>query len=133
MNDKIKLMEYLVDVAMDHLLTEQSFSPSTETARAKGEANVAWTGCVDRRCGKEKDKYLTALCKEYCKRDSAQEALGKTRGLVGYCNKAKSPKGCVEAVNRTADAWNNRIHKIDERIANLKRDVAKYKAQQARR
>lgn len=127
---QIELMEQLVDVAV---LNEQFFSPSMETARIKGNANVEWTSCFDRRCDDSKDKFDRSLCKEYCKRDSAQEALGKTRGLVGFCNKAKSPKGCVEAVNRTADAWNNRIRSIDQRIANLKREIAKYKAQQARR
>jgi len=124
----IELMEQMVD----DVLLEQ-FNPSMETARIKGEANVEWTGCFERRCEQSEDKFDRTLCKEQCKRDSAQEALGKVRGLVGFCNKAKSPKGCVDAVNRTADAWNNRIRRIDDRIANLKRELAKYRAKQAGR
>ena len=127
---QIELMEKLVDIVV---LNEQFFSPSMATARIKGEANVEWTGCFERRCESAKDKFARDICKEYCKRDSAQEALGKVRGLVGYCNKAKNPKGCIESVNRTADAWNNRISRIDKRIADLKREMDKYKAKQAGR
>jgi len=127
---QIELMEQLVDIAV---LNEQFFNPSMETARIKGQANLGWTDCFERRCEEEKDKFNSSLCKEYCKRDSAQEALGKTRGLVGFCNKAKNPKGCIESVNRTSDAWNNRISRIDSRVADLKRELAKYKAQQAGR
>lgn len=130
LDKKIKLMEQLVDIAV---LNEQFFSPSMETARIKGEANVGWTSCFDRRCQQEKDKFASAICKEYCKRDSAQDALGKIRGLTGFCNKAKSPKGCVEAIRRTADAWSNRVSRIDDRIADLKREMDKYRAKAAGR
>ena len=128
MVDKIKLMEYMVDVALDQL-NEQFFSPSRETARVKGEANVDWTGCVDRRCNKIKGKYPLALCKEYCKRDAATEALSRVRGLSGYCNKSKNPKSCIKSLRRTADAWDNRVSRIDDRIADIKRVINKFKTQ----
>lgn len=125
-----KLIEQLVDIAV---LNEQFFSPSMATAKIKGEANVAWTDCFERRCDTATDKFDRDLCKEYCKRDSAQDALGKVRGLLGYCSKAKNPKGCADSVRKTADAWNNRISRIDRRIGNLKRERDKYKAKLARR
>jgi hypothetical protein len=128
MSKKIKVMEYLVDVALDNL-SEQVFNPSRETARVKGEANVSWTGCADRRCDKAKDKFEMGLCREQCKRDSASEALSRVRGLTGYCNKSKNPRSCVKSLRRTADAWSNRISRIDDRIADIKRDRDKFKTQ----
>ena len=128
MSQKIKTMEYLVDVALDNL-TEQAFNPSRETARVKGEANVSWTGCADRRCDKAKDKFEMGLCREYCKRDAASEAMSRVRGLSGYCNKSKNPRSCVKSLRRTADAWSNRITRIDDRIADIKRDKDKFRAQ----
>jgi len=125
-----KLIEQLVDIAV---LNEQFFSPSMATARIKGEANVGWTDCFERRCDNQKDKFGRDICKEYCKRDSAQDALGKVRGLIGYCNKAKNPKSCADSVRKTADAWQNRISRIDDRIADLKRQLDKYKAKAAGR
>ena len=125
---KFKVVDYMVDVALDNL-NEQFFSPSTETARVKGEANVGWTNCVDRRCDKSKDKYARALCKEHCKRDSASEALSRVRGLSGYCSKSKNPRSCVKSLRRTADAWSNRVSRIDKRISDIKRDMDKFKAQ----
>ena len=130
---KIKVMEYLVDVTLDNLNEQDMFSPSRETARVKGEANVSWTGCVDRRCDHPKDKFDFALCREYCKRDSATEALSRVRGLTGYCNKSKNPRSCVKSLRRTADAWNNRIRRIDKRISEIKRDIDKFKTQAAGR
>jgi len=127
---QIELMEQLVDIAV---LNEQFFSPSMATAKIKGEANVGWTDCYERRCQNNTDKFSRELCKEYCKRDSAQDALGKVRGLTGYCNKAKNPRGCADSIRSTADAWNNRITRIDRRIAELKREQDKYKAKLAGR
>jgi hypothetical protein len=129
MSKKIKVMEYLVDVALDNLNEQEMFNPSRETARVKGEANVSWTGCADRRCDKAKDKFEMGLCREQCKRDAASEALSRVRGLTGYCNKSKNPRSCVKSLRRTADAWSNRISRIDDRIADIKRDRDKFKTQ----
>jgi len=125
---KIKLMEYMVDVSLN-MLSEEVFNPSRETARVKGEANISWTSCADRRCDQSSDKFEMKLCREYCKRDAASEALSRTRGLKGYCNKSKNPRSCVKSLRRTADAWNNRISRIDDRIADIKRAKDKYRAQ----
>lgn len=130
--DKIQLMEYWVDVTLDNL-NEQFFIPSMETARIKGEANIGWTNCYERRCEKSKDEFARDICKEYCKRDAAQDALGKVRGLLGFCPKAKNPKSCADAVRNTARAWDNRISRIDDKIADLKRSYDKYKAKVAGR
>lgn len=129
---QIEILEMLVDVTIDNL-SEQFFSPSMATARIKGETNVGWTNCFERRCEGSEDKFARDLCKEYCKRDSAQDALGKIRGLIGYCGKAKNPRSCADSVRKTAEAWNNRISRIDKRIADLKRQVDKYKARLAGR
>jgi hypothetical protein len=126
MSKQIKLMEFLVDKAIDNL-NEQFFSPSMATARIKGKANIGWTDCFQRRCGDTNDKYARDLCKEYCKRDAAQDALGNVRGLIGDCPKAKNPKSCADSVRRTAESWNKRISRIDDRIADLKRNIAKMK------
>jgi len=132
MSQKIKVMEYLVDVFLDNI-TEQAFNLSRETSRVKGEANVSWTSCADRRCNKVKNKFELRLCREYCKRDSASEALSRIRGLLGYCNRAKNPRSCVKSLRRTADAWSNRISRIDERIGEIKRELDKFKKQAVRR
>lgn len=132
MTKEIKLMEYLVDLKLDSL-TEQFFMPSMETAKIKGQANVGWTDCYGRRCENVKDEYARDLCKEYCKRESAQDALGKVRGLLGFCNKAKNPKSCADSVRNTARAWDNRISRIDDKIAKIKREMEKYRAKMAGR
>jgi len=129
MRTNIKTVDYLVDVFLDNLNEQETFVPARETARVKGEANVDWTGCADRRCNKAKDKFEMALCKEYCKRDSASEALSKVRGLTGYCNRSANPRSCVKSLRRTADAWSNRITRIDKRIADIKRSKDKYMSQ----
>jgi len=120
-------MEYLVDVTLNNL-NEEFFQPSMETAKIKGGANTDWPNCYERRCANNKDDYARNICKEYCKREAAQDALGKVRGLLGFCNKAKNPKGCADSVRDTARAWDNRISTIDERISKLKRELDKYKA-----
>ena len=129
MRVKIKTVDYLVDVFLDNLNEQEAFVPARETARVKGEANVSWTGCADRRCGKTKDKFEMKLCREQCKRDAASEALSRVRGLSGYCNRTENPRSCVKSLRRTADAWSHRITRIDDRIADIKRDKDKYMSQ----
>ena len=122
---QIELMEQLVD---NIVLNEQFFNPSVAIVRIKGEANIEWTDHYDRRCKHSTDKYDKALCKEFSKRDSAQRALGRIRGLTGFCNKAKNPTSCVNSVRSAIDSWNKRITHVDEKIAVLKRNYDKYKA-----
>ena len=129
MGNKIKTVDYLVDVFLDNLNEQETFVPARETARVKGEANVSWTDCADRRCNKANDKFEMKLCREHCKRDSASEALSRVRGLTGYCNKSSNPASCIKSLRRTADAWSNRIRRIDNRVADIKRDKDKYMSQ----
>lgn len=118
-------MEFLVDVTID-TLNEQFFNPTIQISRINGEANVEWTGCFERRCDHEKNKYTSELCKEYCKIDAAQEALGRIRGLLGFCKKAKNPRSCANTIRKKTRLWDKRIATIDNRIAFLKRSLAKY-------
>ncbi len=125
---KIQLAEQLTDVILNNL-TEQNFSPSVSIARVKGDANIGWTDCYERRCGRVADKYDRIICRETCKRDSASHALARMRGLKTYCNKATNPNTCLSSLRRAEDAWDSKITKIDDRIASAKRDRDQHKAQ----
>jgi len=126
--NKIKLAEQLTDIVLNNL-TEQYFSPSVGIARVKGDANVGWTGCYERRCGRMTDNFERTLCREVCKRDEASKALNRIRGLRTYCNKAKNPDSCVSSFRRAEDAWSDKITKIDDTIADIKRKRDQHNAQ----
>ena len=125
--NKIQLAEQLTDIILNNL-SEQNFSASVGIAKTKGDANVAWTTCYERRCIRMSDKYQMNLCRETCKRDSASEALARIRGMKTYCNKAKNPNSCISSFRRAEDAWNSKITKIDDRIASIKRKRDEHQA-----
>ena len=131
MTKKIQIMEMLVDIMLDNL-NEQFFSPSMSTARIKGEANVGWTDCFNRRCNTLNNDIERDICKEQCRRDAATEALARVRGLLGDCQHAKNPMSCTKAINDTARAWDNRIARIDDKINKLKIKRDKFLARTGR-
>ena len=124
---KIQLAEQLTDIVLDNL-TEQHFSPSVGIAKVKGDANVGWTTCFERRCNRITDKYEKRICRETCKRDEASRALNRVRGLKTYCNQAKNPNTCLNSLGRAEDAWNDKITRIDDRISAAKRQRDEHRA-----
>jgi len=127
MQNNMKLIYDMVDLILDNMdLREQAFAPSVMLTRIKGEANINWTTCFERKCSNIKDEWDRKICKERCKLDFARQAVGKVRALRPECKNSKNQRSCLNIIKKNENAWYKRIEKINKAINDIRDDKAKY-------
>jgi hypothetical protein len=118
------------EILVDHIL-EQGFSVNVAVANLKGNSDVEWTECYNRRCKTMQNEYDRKECKAQCEWSSYNILITRVNALRGRCRGAGNPDACLRKLQDEIDATREKQRKARADIATIRRAKAEQERDQA--
>jgi hypothetical protein len=120
------------EVLVDSIL-EQGFSVNVAISNLKGNSDVEWTECYNRRCKTEKDEFSRKECKAQCEWSSYNILITRINALRGRCRDGTKPEVCLRKLQTEIDAAREKQRKARTDIADIRRAAAEHRRNQTQR
>lgn len=117
------------EVLVDHIL-EQGFSVNVAISNLKGNSDVEWTECYNRRCKSEKNEYTRKSCKSQCEWSSYNILITRINALRGRCRDGSNPDACLRRLQQEIDVTREKQRKARTELAKIRRAEAEHNRNQ---